>query len=91
MGARLAPGGISITALAATADGGTKSRIIARPPSGMITTLPRYLVDFVVTEFGIADLRTRGVDGRAQALIDVAAPEFRDELATEWTEILRGL
>jgi acyl-CoA hydrolase len=91
MGARLAPGGTSITALAATADGGTKSRIIARPPSGMITTLPRYLADFVVTEFGIADLRTRGVDGRAQALIDVAAPEFRDELATEWTEILRGL
>jgi acyl-CoA hydrolase len=40
----------------------------------------------VVTEHGIADLRDKPVDARAEALIAVAAPAFRDGLAAAWRE-----
>jgi acyl-CoA hydrolase len=41
--------------------------------------------DFVVTEHGIADLRRRDHRARAEALIAIASPEHRDELAQAWT------
>lgn len=90
-GARLAPGGKSIIAVMATADGGRASRIIAQSQAGQLTTLARHEADYVVTEFGVADLRARSVHGRARALIDIAAPQFRDALATQWEDIGRRL
>jgi len=48
-------------------------------------------VDNVVTEFGIANLRGRSVHERAEALIAVAAPEFRDELQHAWKNIAAKL
>lgn len=75
--ARLSPGGRSIVAMNATARGGTASRIVSRV--GVVTAL-RTDVDTVVTEYGVAELRDLSLEARAEALIAVAAPEFRDEL-----------
>jgi len=56
------------------------SRIVPGLPEGSIVTTPRHQLDLVVTEHGVARLRGRTVRERAQALADVAAPEFRDAL-----------
>lgn len=78
IGARLSPGGCSIIALPSTARG--KSRIVASTSGGNVT-IPATLVDFVVTEHGIADLRGASISERASRLISLAAPQHRDELA----------
>jgi acyl-CoA hydrolase len=83
-------GGVSIFALPSTAGGGATSRIRARLSPGAIVSTPRYCVDFVVTEWGVADLRFRTLGQRAAALIEVAHPRFRDELRQEWEDALRG-
>jgi 4-hydroxybutyrate CoA-transferase len=75
--ARVSPGGRSIIAMTATARGGTASRIV--PKVELVTAL-RTDVDLVITEHGVARLRDAPVRERAEALIAVAAPEFRDEL-----------
>jgi len=75
--AAVSRGGRSIVAMNATARGGTVSRIVPRVE--LVTAL-RTDVDLVVTEFGIARLRGRPVRERAEALIELAAPEFRAEL-----------
>ncbi len=82
-GAARAPGGRPIIALPATAAGGAISRIVTTlaPGAGVVTT--RGDVYFVVTEHGVAALHGRSVRERAQALIDVAAPSFREALARE--------
>lgn len=85
-GAARAPEGRPIIALPATAQGGTLSRIVSRlrPGAGVVTT--RGDVYFVVTEYGVAALHGRPVRERAQALVDVAAPLFREQLAREAAE-----
>ena len=81
--ARLSPGGRAITVLPATADGGRQSRIVL-DLAGNPATIGRADVDLVVTEFGTADLRRATLDQRAQRLIAIAAPAFRDALARDW-------
>jgi acyl-CoA hydrolase len=83
-GARLSAGGRSIIALPATADGGRTSRIAPQFGSGSLVTLPRHEADFVVTEFGVADLRACSLHARARALIQIAAPPFRAALSSQW-------
>src|SRR5262249_61553530 len=73
-------GGAAIIALPSTSRDGTISRVVARLGAGSAVTTPRYLCDKVVTEFGIAELRGRGEKARANALIAVAHPRFREEL-----------
>jgi len=80
IGANLAPGGISILALRATAAGGKVSRIVRELPASSPTTLPRHLVDRIVTEFGVAELRGRTPEERREALRAVAHPDHRDAL-----------
>ena len=79
-GAALADEGRAIIALPATAARGTASRIVPvlKEGSGVVTT--RAHVRTVVTEFGVAELYGRSTRERAQALIGVADPAFRDEL-----------
>lgn len=77
-GASSAPGGRSIIACHATAARGTVSRIVPRL-SGPVTT-PRNDTQIVVTEFGWADLRGKSLAERAQALIGLAHPDFREGL-----------
>ena len=79
-GAALAEEGRAIIALPSTAAGGTASRIVAslREGAGVVTT--RAHVRTVVTEWGVAELFGRSMAERAQALIAIAHPDFRDEL-----------
>lgn len=85
-GARLSSGGMAIIALPSSAKGGSVSRIVSELAPGTAVSVARAEMEVVVTEHGIADLRGRGVDARARALIDVAAPQFRDQLAAAWRE-----
>lgn len=73
--------GFSIIALPSTADGGKFSRIVPFLTEGTPVTYHRSEVDFVVTEYGIADLRSRSLRERERRLIQIAHPQFRDELA----------
>ncbi len=73
-------GGRSIVALPSTAARGTASRIVRSLPTGAAITTPRYCVDFVVTEYGIADLRGKGIHARSKALAAISHPQFREEL-----------
>ena len=51
---------------------------------------PRADADIVVTEHGIVRLRDRSVDERAEALIAIADPAFRSELADGWEALRQG-
>lgn len=82
-GARASHGGKSILALPATAMRGTRSRVAAQL-SSRIVTLCRADVDYVVTEYGCASLFGQSTQSRAQSLIDIAAPAFRDQLWQDW-------
>ena len=59
-----------------------RSRIVPVIDKGLVT-VPRTLVQFVVTEHGIADLRGRTARERAEALLAVAHPEHRSGLRAE--------
>lgn len=76
-GARASAGGASIIALPATADRGRASRIV---PKVEAATIGPGDVDFVVTEFGTADLRLATCRQRAARLAAIAHPDFRDGL-----------
>jgi 4-hydroxybutyrate CoA-transferase len=80
LGASRSAGGTSIIAMPATGRGGTVSRIVPALPAGARTTTPRYLTDWIVTEFGAVRLRGLAERERAAALVAVAHPRFRDEL-----------
>lgn len=64
----------------ATVAGAVVSRIVANVGPDMLVTTPRHQVDVVVTEHGAAELSGRTVRERAQALVRIAHPDFRDEL-----------
>jgi len=80
-GANASHGGLSIIACRSTAQEGSVSRIVAHL-DGPVTT-PRNDVRVIVTEFGHADLYGKTLRERAEALIAIAHPRFRDELARE--------
>jgi len=79
-GAARSKGGKPIIALPSTAKGGAVTRIVPvlDPGAGVVTT--RADVHYVVTEFGVAYLHGKTLRQRAEALIAIAHPEFRDEL-----------
>ena len=88
--ARLSRGGISVVALPAIFGAEPRSRIVPRLGDAMVS-LPRHMVDVVITEHGVADLRGRTVFERAEALMAVAAPGFRAGLEQAWTGIKQQL
>lgn len=77
-------GGRAITALPATARKGAISRIVPQL-SAPAVGLARSDADTVVTEYGVAEIRNLGLDRRAEALIAIAAPEFREDLQRAWS------
>ncbi|SPS01843.1 acetyl-CoA hydrolase/transferase family protein [Cupriavidus taiwanensis] len=78
-GANQSRGGRSIMVLPSSAAGGTISRIVPLLADGVVTT-PRSDVDVVVTEWGVAELRGKGLRERADAMIAIAHPLFREDL-----------
>lgn len=81
-GARLSPGGRSIIALASVTPDGKTSKITASLGNRPVTTA-RSDVDLVVTEWGVADLWGLDLLARPKALIAIAHPDFRDQLARD--------
>ena len=77
-GAYVSKGGKSIIAARSTAAKGKVSRIVARLDGP--TTVPRIDTQFIVTEFGSANMKGLSSTERAKALIALAHPEFRDRL-----------
>ena len=82
-GAQMSEGGRGIIALRSTAKGGEISTIVPQLSQGAEVTVPSQDVDTIVTEHGVAELRGRSVKDRVDALINVAHPDFRDELREE--------
>jgi 4-hydroxybutyrate CoA-transferase len=89
IGARLSPNGRSIVALPST--GGGVSRIVARLCEPGIVTGLRSDADVFVTEYGAAQVRNLAQDARAEALIEIAAPEHRGALWDQWREMRKRL
>lgn len=79
--AAVSDGGVSIIALPSTTAGDKRSKIVASLTPGSVVTTPRYCIDYVITEYGIARLRGKSLWQRAEALIEIAHPDFRDQLA----------
>jgi len=84
-GAAHSKGGKPIIALPSTAKDGEMSRIVPylKKGAGVVTT--RADVKYVVTEFGVAFLHGKNLQERTKALINIAHPDFRDELTKEAT------
>jgi 4-hydroxybutyrate CoA-transferase len=88
-GAAWSNGGRSILAFSSTAAGGKLSRIVPHIDEGASVTTPRTDTHYIVTEYGIADLKGKSVVERGRALIKIAHPDFREELAKNFFEIYR--
>ncbi len=87
-GAARSKGGRPIIALPSTAKGDSISRIVPRLAHGAGVLTGRGDVHYVVTEYGVAYLHGRNVRQRAEALIQIAHPKFREELY-EYCELQR--
>jgi len=79
-GATLSKGGVSIIALPSTSKDGKSSRIVANLSPGAGVATLRSDVNFVVTEFGIAQLKGKSISQRVIELCQIAHPDFREEL-----------
>lgn len=79
-GASMCEDGKAIIAIPSTAAGGKISRIVPRLDHGAFVTTSRNDAHYIVTEYGIADLRGKTLKERAKALISIAHPKFREEL-----------
>jgi 4-hydroxybutyrate CoA-transferase len=86
-GAARSRDGKAIIALPSTAKKGAVSRIVAALAPGTAVTTMRADVDYVVTEHGAAHLRGLGLRERAEALIEIADPAFRDQIREEAAEV----
>jgi len=86
-GAARSKGGLPIVAFLSTAKHNEISRIVPTLTIGAGVVTTRNDVHYVVTEYGVASLYGKTVRGRAQALIGIAHPKFRDELSRQAREI----
>jgi acyl-CoA hydrolase len=86
-GAARSRGGKPVIAISSTAKNGSISRIVPqiRDGAGVVTT--RADIHYVATEYGVAYLHGKNVRQRAEALIQIAHPKFREELSQH----LRGM
>ncbi len=79
-GAQHSRGGRGIIAIASTAKNGTISKIKPILTPGAVVSISRNVADIIVTEYGVAYMRGRTVRERAKQLIQIAHPNFREEL-----------
>ena len=83
MGAYLSKGGKSFICMSSTVtgkDGTVKSRIVPTLTPGSIATDPRSCVQYIVTEHGMVNLKGLSTWERAEAIISIADPQFREQL-----------
>jgi len=80
IGAFFSPGGRAISLMPSTWGDGAVSTIVPHLNEGSIVTIPRVYADYVVTEWGVAQLAGKTHRERAEELVRVAHPDFRAEL-----------
>jgi len=87
-GAYASHGGKSFICMSSTYDkkGEPQSRIVSQLTPGNIVTTPRVDTMYVATEYGIVNLKGKSVSERAQALISIAHPSFREQLERDARE-----
>ena len=85
-GANLSKGGRSIIAVHATTKDESESKIVTTITTGGPVTTSRCDVNYIVTEYGVAQLRGQTLRERAKRLIAIAHPKFRAELAEEYAK-----
>ncbi len=86
MGAYLSNGGKSFVCMSSTVkgkDGTVKSRIVPTLTPGSIATDPRSTVHYVVTEYGMVNMKGLSTWQRAEAAISIAHPDFREQLIAD--------
>lgn len=83
-GANLSKGGRAIMAMPSITGKGKISKIVPFLDQGSAVTTTRNEVNYVITEYGIAKLKGKSLRQRAEALIRIAHPDFRDELTAEF-------
>jgi len=86
IGSQWSKGGKSFVCLTSTftdSKGTLKSRILPTFAPGSITTIPRHMTDYVVTEYGAVQVRAQSTWKRAELMIGIAHPDFREELIKE--------
>ncbi len=79
-GSAMSKGGFSVIALPSTAQNGSVSRIVPHLSEGAGVATTRGDVNFVVTEYGIAELSGKSIYQRVMELAQIAHPKFREEL-----------
>jgi 4-hydroxybutyrate CoA-transferase len=84
-GARMSQGGKAVIALPSTTRGLSKISVCLK--AGAAVTTSRNDVDYVVTDFGIAALKGKTVRERMRSLINIAHPDFREELMKAACEV----
>ncbi len=82
-GAYNSRGGKSILAFYSTAKNGQLSRVVPRLGSGAVVTTPRMDVHYLVTEYGVVNLKGKSTRDRALDIISIAHPSFREQLLRE--------
>lgn len=85
-GAQMSKGGMSFITLPSTAKGGAISRIVPHLETGTPVTTSRFDVQYICTEYGAVNLFGLTVSERAEALIGIAHPDFREELRRQAVE-----
>ena len=86
MGAYLSNGGKSFICLSSTVtgkDGSLKSRIVPTLTHGTIVTDPRSTIHYLVTEYGMVNLKGTSTWERAEKIISIAHPDFREDLIAQ--------
>ncbi len=79
-GSSMSKRGKSIMVLPSTTEDGKNSRIVPYPSPGSGVVVTRGDIHYVVTEYGIAYVHGKSIRDRAMMLINIAHPDFRDEL-----------
>jgi acyl-CoA hydrolase len=89
-GASLSEGGKAIIALPSTTKNGA-SRIVPflKPGAGVVTT--RAHAQYVITEYGIAELYGKTLKQRAKALVDIAHPDHRENIEKSYFEAMNAI
>ncbi len=91
LGALWSKGGRAFTVLRAARkkkDGTLVSNIVPAFEPGTIASVPRYLADYIVTEYGVAHLQYKSMRERSMALIEIAHPDLRAELRETAKKVL---